>query len=289
MEAFYRGRVVLVVGGSSGMGLEAARALLKMGARVGLTARNPSRLKKAAAELSPFAPGHLHWRSVDAGNYRAMRRFALELAEKFGPIDLLLQCAGKARPGRAGDLPLRVYREQMNANFLTTVHSVRAVLPEMLERGSGHVGCIGSTAGELGIFGYTAYGPAKFAVRGFCEALRMELRPRGVRVSLVLPPDTDTPGFAGEQAHNPPELVALAGNAGLLSAESVARQILKGLARGRFRIVPGFQNRVIVRLAQFFPGLVRFVCDLIVARAARSETRPSSASAGRSGSRPKRQ
>lgn len=277
MEAFYRGRVVLVVGGSSGMGYEMARGLLKMGARVAITARNPVRLKQAVIRLQEEvgAKSLLFWHSVDAADYRAMRKIVTETVRRWGQIDVLLQCAGKARPGTVESLPLRVYRDQIRANYLTTVSSVRAVLPEMRARQGGQIACIGSTAGEIGVFGYTAYGSAKFAVHGFCESLRMELRPQGIIVSLVLPPDTDTPGYQGEQAHNPPELMALNGNAGLLSAQAVAGSILRGVARGRFRIVPGFQNRTVLWLSRHMAGLARAVMDRIVAGAGRKKVQRS--------------
>ena len=276
MESFYRGRVVLVVGASSGMGFEAVCTLLSWGARVIATARNAARLKQAAVAMrNRAAPdASLAWHAVDASDYRAMRKIAVQTVWQWGRVDVLLHCAGKARPGAVESLPLRVYRDQMKANYFTTVSSVRAVLPEMLERRGGHIACIGSTAGDLGVFGYTAYGSSKFAVHGFCEALRMELRPRGISVSLVLPPDTDTPGYQREQEFNPPELVALAGNAGLLSAGSVARSILRGIARGRFRIVPGFQNRAVLWITRHFPALARVTMDWIVARSKRGRQAP---------------
>lgn len=269
MAASFSGKVVLVVGASSGIGLAVARLLVRQGALVTITGRRAAALKQARLSLErEVRPNRkevgVSSFAVDAADYRSMRKVVALIEKQHGGLDLLVQCAGVARPGRVDELPISIYKKQIRANYLTAVHSVRAVLPGMLARGRGQIALIGSTAGAIGLFGYTAYSPAKFAVHGFAEALRMELRPRGISVALVLPPDTDTPGLAAEQRHNPPELEAVAKGAGLLSAQRVAAAILRGLAARKFMIVPGFQNRWIVRINRMLPGLVRFVSDRLV-------------------------
>jgi 3-dehydrosphinganine reductase len=98
---------------------------------------------------------------------------------------------------------------------------------------------VSSGAGFLGLFGYTAYSSAKFAVMGFSEALRSEMKPHGVKVSVVCPPDTDTPGLAFEKGLRPLELDRLAGNAPVVAPSMVAEEIVRGVEKGRYLIVPG--------------------------------------------------
>jgi len=149
----------------------------------------------------------------------------------------------------------------MRINFLGPVALIRAAIPHLVARGGGHVVNVGSVAGALGVYGYTAYSASKFALHGFSECLRAELAPLGIRVSVVLPPETDTPMLAGEQAYLPAETRAIAGTIAMLSADAVAKAILAGVARGRFEITPGAATRWTVRLARTFPWLLRAYCD----------------------------
>jgi 3-dehydrosphinganine reductase len=112
--------------------------------------------------------------------------------------DVLVTSAGSARPGYFIELDDAVFREQMELDYFGTLHAVRAVVPSMIERGRGHVVTVASTAALVGVFGYSAYAPAKYAVRGLSETLRSELAPLGIVVACAFPPDTETPGLAEE-------------------------------------------------------------------------------------------
>ncbi len=112
-----------------------------------------------------------------------------------GPVDVLLTSAGGAHPGYFGELDDAVFRAQMDVDYFGTLHAVRAVVPSMTERGRGHLVLVSSTAALVGVFGYSAYAPAKYAVRGLAETLRPELAPAGIVVACAYPPDTRTPGL----------------------------------------------------------------------------------------------
>ena len=99
--------------------------------------------------------------------------------------------------------------------------SARAVVPSMIERRAGSFVGVSSAAGLLGVFGYTAYSPTKFAVRGFLESLRSELLPHGIHVGCSFPPDTDTPQLTDENRYKPKETRAIGGTIKPLSAEQV--------------------------------------------------------------------
>ncbi len=123
------------------------------------------------------------------------------------------------------------------------VWSARAAAPQMITRRSGHIVNVSSVAGFMGVFGYTAYSSAKYAVIGFSEALRSEMKPHGITVSVVCPPDTDTPGLAFEKKLRPAETDKVAGNIKAIAPSVVAEAIVAGVERGRYLIIPGFISR----------------------------------------------
>jgi short-subunit dehydrogenase len=119
------------------------------------------------------------------------------------------------------------------------------------------------------VFGYTDYCASKFAIVGFSEALRSELKPHGITVSVLCPPDTDTPGFETENLTKPEETRAISSTAKVLSPAAVADHLLRGMARAEFLIIPGFDSRLGVLAKRFVPGVVRWVMDRTVAKVGR--------------------
>jgi 3-dehydrosphinganine reductase len=119
-------------------------------------------------------------------------------------------------------------------------------------------------AGYLGVFGYSAYGASKYAVAGFSEVLRAEMKPHGIRVSVAFPPDTDTPQLAYEEPFKPAETKAISGNAKALPADKVARSILQQAEKGHFMIFPGTDSRLFYLLSSKLPkNLVFTVLDMM--------------------------
>ncbi len=271
MEVFaraYQGKVVLITGGSSGIGQALARLLDSVGARLWLLARRTEALLETQAQMC----GECHVRSTDVSDWGQVQAALEEIQSVSGVPDVIINSAGITHPGYVQDLPVEVFRRMMEVNYLGTVHVVKAALPGMIARGSGHIINISSVAGFLGVFGYTAYGASKYAVRGFSDTLRAELKPLGIRVSVVFPPDTDTPQLAYETPFKPPETKALAGNAGLLSAEAVARTILRAAARGRYIILPGLETKLLYHLNNLLGNAVYPLMDVLIAQARRKIT-----------------
>ncbi|PKN31985.1 MAG: short-chain dehydrogenase, partial [Deltaproteobacteria bacterium HGW-Deltaproteobacteria-20] len=145
--------------------------------------------------------------------------------------------------------------------FWSVVYPCRAVAPGMVARGSGHIVNVSSVAGYLGIYGYTGYSAAKFAVMGFTEALRFEMKPAGVRVSVVCPPDTDTPALALEHTLRPPETDVIAGNIKPVSAEKVGAAIFKAVQRGDYLVIPDALSAFYFRLKGLLPEVFFAIVD----------------------------
>jgi 3-dehydrosphinganine reductase len=137
----------------------------------------------------------------------------------------------------------------------------KAVVPHLLNKRAGHVLNVSSLAGVLGIFGYTAYAASKFAIVGFSQALRGEMWPQGIKVSVCLPPDTDTPQLDFENKHKPAETKAIAGTVKMLSPDAVADAMVQGMARGSFEIYPDLGSRFVALGQGMLPAVTRWVCD----------------------------
>jgi short-subunit dehydrogenase len=239
----------VITGGSSGIGLAVASALGERGSVVSLIARDPGRLADAAKSLRSKGI-EAHVASADVADKAAVTGAIAGLTAAAGPCDVLVTSAGQARPGHFHSLDDDVFRRMMEVDYFGTLHAVRAVVPSMIARGSGSIVAISSATAVLGIFGYTAYAPAKFAVRGLMESLRDELRPVGVHVACVYPPDVDTPQLAEENRFKPAETAAISGSVRPISAEAVALSIVRAIERKRYAVYP---DRSIALLAAFGP------------------------------------
>jgi 3-dehydrosphinganine reductase len=137
-----------------------------------------------------------------------------------------------------------------------TVNTVRAFLPYFIEQKHGSIANVSSVVGYMGVFGYSAYAPAKFAVVGFSECLRQELLPHNIGVSVIYPPDTDTPQWHEENKSKPQETRVLSGTIKVMPAERVAIALLKGISRRTFTIIPGVMNKFTYFMNRHFPGIV---------------------------------
>jgi 3-dehydrosphinganine reductase len=242
----FKNKIVLVTGGSSGIGLEIARQLSQEGAHVWLLARRLE-LLNAALETVGAAKTISDQRfgivSADVANPEQVHSAVQKVIDEIGLPDLVINSAGVAQPGYIQELSLDIFHWMMNVNYFGTVYVNKAVIPGMIQRGSGHLVNISSPAGFLAAFGYSAYSASKFAVTGFSDILRSEMKPHGIHVSIVFPPDVDTPQLAYEASFQPLETQALAPFRSVMKAEVVARAALRGIARNQYMILPGFDPK----------------------------------------------
>jgi len=237
--------VVVVTGGSGGIGLAVAHAALERGARVGLVARRPAGLERAAAELG----SNVATAAADVTDRAAVDVALSDLHDQLGPIDILVNSAGVGAVGPATlSTTPEVVDELLDANLAGVLHPTLAALPSMLARRHGHVVVIGSVAGRIGVPGESAYSASKFALTGFTEALALELRGWGIGVSLVSPGAVDTGFFSARGApyarHWPPPV----------QPERVARAVVRAVERKRFDVVVPAWLRVALVARVAFPG-----------------------------------
>ncbi|XP_037518761.1 3-ketodihydrosphingosine reductase [Rhipicephalus sanguineus] len=254
-NACLRHRHFIITGGSSGIGRALARAAVQRGANVTLIARNLDRLEEAKIELlektsSPEQAVHTLSADLTKGEAgEAVLARGIEEAEQVcGPVDYLVNCAGSAISLRFDETPLVEFQHMMEVNYLSAVHTTMAVLPGMKQRGSGSITFVSSIAGLMGLYGYTAYSPSKFALVGLAQSLRMEVKHRGIQVTVAFPPDTDTPGFAEEERTKPTETKLISAMAGLYSADVVATSLLQDILEGNTTSALGLDGHITVAL-----------------------------------------
>lgn len=262
--------VAIVTGGSSGIGLACAEQLARHGYDVALVARDAGRLEAAAEAIRAVAASdaqRVTWKSADLSDWDATRAaFEALSADGFSP-DVLVNSAGVIIPGEFVKLSTEAFHANIDHGFWSVVNPCRAAAPAMVERGSGHIVNVSSVAGYLAIYGYTSYSAAKYAVMGFTEALRFEMKPAGVRVSVVCPPDTDTPALAHEHTLRPRETDVVAGNIKPIPAEQVARAVMKAIERDRYLVIPDALSAFYFRLKGLLPEVFIAIVDSDIRKA----------------------
>ncbi|XP_021921360.1 3-ketodihydrosphingosine reductase isoform X2 [Zootermopsis nevadensis] len=244
---------VVITGGSSGIGKCVAIEAAASGANVTLIARDVKKLESAVSEVKKHCLNHedqkVQYISLDVSeNYDEIEKVLHGAEDEIGPISMLVNCAGMAICGRLEDTSVNDIKYLLNLNFLGTLFPIKAVISRMKGRGEGRIVIVASQAAMLGIYGYTVYSSTKFALRGLAESLHMEVKPYNISVTLSLPPDTDTPGFANEEKSKPMETRLISQSAGIVSPEVVAKQIMKDALTGNFYSTVGSEGFMLTTL-----------------------------------------
>ncbi len=250
-------KVVLITGGSSGIGRALAIAFAHSGAAVAFTGRDASGLETTRQLVSAA--------TQDVGRTLAIRadvsvpvdcqRAVAETVAAFGRLDVLVNNAGISMRALFEDVDTIVLRRLMEVNFFGTVETTKAALPHLLATRGSVVG-VSSIAGYRGLPGRTGYSASKFAMHGFLEALRTELRPRGVHVLLACP------GFTASNirstallADGQPQGVSPRVEETLMLPEKVADEIVRAVRRRQRDLVLTSQGRLTVFLNRWLPTL----------------------------------
>ncbi len=220
-------RGIVVTGASSGLGLALATGYARPGARLGLIGRDPTRLERAAERCRALG-AEVVTGQLDVGEGPPLGRWLLAFDDG-GPVDLVIAAAGISagpQPAMATE-PVGLAARQIRTNLLGCIHTIEPLLPRLLARGAGQVAVVSSVAGYRGLPYSPGYSASKAGVRAYGEALRALLRPRGIRVSVVVPGFFDSPmtdRFHGDKPF-------------LMSLERASAIVRRGLDRGQPRIV----------------------------------------------------
>jgi 3-dehydrosphinganine reductase len=263
-------KIVVICGGSKGIGKETAKEIARLGGSLCLVARGEEALRETVEEVKALfvSPDQfIDWIVCDATDYDVLAPLLTDFVEQRGTPDYLINVVGYAYPEYILNLTLDDFKQNMDVNYYGQIVPTQILLPHFIEAGKGHISFVSSMLGFMGIIGYATYAPSKYALVGIAEVLRHEIKPLGIDVSILYPPDTDTPGFEIENQTKPPETAMLSETAKLFTAEDVASAYIGGLLKKKFHIVIG-EGRWIWPLSRYFPRLVHLIIDsdLIKAR-----------------------
>jgi short-subunit dehydrogenase len=250
--SFFNNKVVVVTGGSDGIGKALIDALIPLGAKVATCGRNYDKLYQLQMQ---YANVLLHAVVCDVSKEDECKRFIESTIETFGTIDILINNAGVSMRSLFEDVDTEVIRRLMDVNFFGAVYCTKSALPEIMKQKGTIVG-ISSAAGYRGLPGRSGYSASKFALQGWLEALRTELLKTGVNVMWV------SPGYTASNIRN----AALNGKAELqgespldesklMTAEECAKRILQAIEKRKRTVTLTATGKLAVFMNKFFPSL----------------------------------
>lgn len=273
----FAGKLCVVTGGSSGIGLAIAEQLAARCARLLLVARDQAALDTAAVQLRGLGAAEVATLSADVASDAQMAALAPAIARLAPAADLVVNSAGVVSAGLLHEVPLEEWRRLHEINVLGVVRVLQAVLPPMLARaergeGGGHIVNIASGAGLVGFTGLGAYGATKAAVAGFGESLRGELHGSGIGVTTVCPGFVKTPiagklRLFGRMDH--PRTQRFIQNwfeRNNLDAATVARKTLDAVRRNRRLVVVGRDAVSGYWTKRLSPGVLEFMMARMAGR-----------------------
>lgn len=260
----WKDKVVLVTGGSSGLGKAIACAFASRGARVVIAGRRPDTLTAAADEIRRYGQ-EVVTLAADVTKQEDVERLFGETIARFGELDVLVNNAGRSMRGALRETPAEVFGELFDLNLLGLVRCTHAALPHLLAR-RGHVINIGSLAGKSAARWVGAYSASKFAVTAYSQQLRLELGEQGLHVLLVCPgpiarsqPRNEADEVQRAAVHDSLPASAFRPGAGVrtkaLSPDRLADEIVRACDTRRPELVRPRAARLLFALAQLSPRL----------------------------------
>jgi short-subunit dehydrogenase len=246
----FKNKVVLITGASSGIGRESAIEFAKLGANIILVSRTKEKLEQVANELKKFNVTILVCQ-CDVSKKDQVKEMSKTVLEKFRSVDILVNNAGFAIYGSVSDLNIDDIESQMETNYFGMVYCIKYFLPLMLEKKSGHIVNVASVAASFGLPGIASYCASKFAMLGFSEGLKHELKNSGVGITVVSPIMVRTNFFEHPSFEKMPKFSPIS-----LSSKTVAKAILKAANSPRLEIIVPSLVRGAVWLKNTFPYFI---------------------------------
>ncbi|GKD83304.1 3-dehydrosphinganine reductase TSC10A [Tanacetum coccineum] len=250
-----KSRHVFITGGSSGIGLALAHQAACEGARVTILARNLKKLEEAKTSIRLSTGIDVNIISADVRDFEVVK----EAVESVGPIDVLVCNQGVFVSQELEKQEINEIKDMIDVNLVGAFNVVKAALPGMKNRSDRKpvsIVFMSSQAGQeastgvicdafpfvVGLYGYTAYSASKFGLRGFAEALQQEIITDNIHVSLIFPPDTDTPGLIKAKEIRPELLSIIAASSREMQVDELAKQALDGIKSGSFFVPCNFEG-----------------------------------------------
>lgn len=256
--------LVIITGGLSGIGRGLVEHYRKCAERI-VIFDLPEASELNAEQSKILQEDHVDYISCNMGNNANVEKAVKQVCDAYGAPSLVVNCAGILRAGEFIDLSATDFTTSFQVNVFGSRHLAAACLPRMQAR--GHFALVASMAGTVGVFGYSAYGASKFAVLGFAQCLRAEYAGRGIQISAICPPEIDTPMVREEIKTMHPATRVLKDFAGRLTLEEALPQIISGLDKRTFMIIPGKMAKFTYWINRLTPHwLNHLVMDFLVKR-----------------------
>ena len=185
MESF-NSKVALITGGSKGIGYGIAEALLKLNMKVAITSRSKDSAEKAAKKLAALGKGEVLGLEADVRDYESQQKAVQKLMDKWGQIDVLVANAGVGHFAPIDELSVEKWKETIDTNLNGVFYSIKSAM-EGLKKSKGYIITISSLAGTNFFESASAYNASKFGVTGFTQAVMLDLRKYGIKVSTIMP------------------------------------------------------------------------------------------------------
>ncbi|MEP7236589.1 MAG: SDR family oxidoreductase [Ferruginibacter sp.] len=252
MQEFFKNKVVVITGGSDGIGKALVDALIHLGAKVATCGRNQDKLY----DLQLLHSGKpLHTLVADVSNYNDCKNFIDSTIQFFGGIDILINNAGISMRALLKEADVEVIQKVMDINFNGTLYCTKLALDSIVERKGTIVG-VSSIAGYRGLPGRSGYSASKFAVHGFLEALRTEMIDSNVNVMWVCPGFTSS-NIRKTALNKKGQLQGESPMAEekMMSADKCAAYILKAIEKRKRTLVLTFKGKQTVFMNKYFPSL----------------------------------
>ena len=246
----FKNTVVVITGASSGIGKETAIEFAKQGANLVLIGRRQNKLENIANELKTFDVSILTCQ-CDVSKKDQVEAMSKTVLEKFDSIDILVNNAGFAIYGSVSDLSIDEIESQMETNYFGMIYCIKYFLPIMLKKKRGHIVNVASVAASFGLPGIASYCASKFAMLGFSEGLKYELKDTGVGLTVVSPIMVRTNFFDHPSFEKMPKYSRTS-----LSPKKVAKTILRASNSSKLEIIVPSVARSVVWAKSNFPFLV---------------------------------
>ncbi len=198
VQEHLEGRVALITGSTKGIGRALAEDLVRAGANVVVSSRTESDVVEAARAVTAIGPGRTHGVVCDVRDPGSCAALVEETVEHFGGLDIVVNNAGLGRFARIHEMDPADWELQLRTNLDGVFHVSRAAIPHLVAGGGGWIFNIGSLAGRNAFSGGAAYNATKFGLLGMTEAMMLDLRDEGIRVSCIMPGSVNTHFFGGE-------------------------------------------------------------------------------------------
>ncbi|MEO0471547.1 MAG: SDR family oxidoreductase [Bacteroidota bacterium] len=262
----FQGKVVWITGASSGIGEALVKACVQAGATVLLSARREKELERVKASCGENAE-KCFVVPMDLTQIDRLPEIVSQQIQQHGRIDVLVNNGGISQRGLVHETDLAVDRRIMEVNYFGQVALTKQILPHMIQQGSGHIAVISSLTGKFGFPLRSAYAASKHALHGFFETLMLELKPKGIHVTLVNPGRIHTQISVNALTKDGSTYGEMdPGQAKGMSAERCADSILTAIRRKKPEINIGFPETIMVYLKRYAPWLFRRIAMNVSAR-----------------------